>query len=377
MLKSFDKYPFPRETDLAAIIELGTNSKIRSLLRKQGVVLVASVAEYPALLSRFSFHESWYASTIDDARTSSVGVTIAALQIPHCTGDQVLSTMKVRRDENTPYTSSKFKPRVVKVGTEKTPHGTPVHVEYTKVRPLRTEFFRRERHEFVLYVDEAADGAAELLSIVDNASDGAVARDIFEGVRKDLRVNANPPGLEGLSASSRTAVFQRIFDMREEGTWRPRDVRSLKVRRYSSDGKVEDRAIEGEERHKLTSAVFRGHRIDTDDHVKSLVEKGYFFRSAELAVFRPTADGPGRDVIVKINFSEKPKVLLVSARPAPVADGEEEASETISMEDLVGASDYFWRQIQQSLALEHAALKKVAKPVGEVGESVAETSAAS
>jgi hypothetical protein len=344
MIRGEETLPFPSEADLGALVEELNGPTLRGLLAREGVYLLSKQQHHAGLLTRFVFGEAWYAQAFRAPVALGQGATLTGVRASASSATEVETTL--RGLQGTPL-RSRYEPVVVRVFQR----GGVVmaQVDYTRVNPYLTTYYRRETHQVEMEVRVLPQGV-EFVALATASTDAMVVRDVALHVLDLLKQDADATDIRLLLPGDRVGLFDALFDDRRGGQWRVTDVHGLTIRndepiRGSTEEKLND-----EKMKVLSSAVLNGSNLRDHELVAELLTKGYFFSAAEFKAARFGENATHGEVHVEVNFKQNPEVLVVTARGMDVpVKGDGDSTETVAApRDLaIEAITHYWSEVHR------------------------------
>lgn len=371
---------YPSADDYLAIIDAVGEGLVRAHLAQEGVYPSGKAEQWAHLIARIRFERAWYRHLFRSIYRKSAGYTFVALRMRGVSLDAACRVLVGR--EKTQFEVAR---RPELLSSLQRGEGRRLLVSYTRVRPQRADWLRREPRQFAVDI-VAADGMVDLRASLESASDAAVARDVMRAMAELCR--ATPVHLENreLPVSAKTIFFDRLRQLvapdaagavgvkgatisfpRKRGKGQPaltsREDEGDQLEEFEDDEENDEAGDDptsdddqGTEEIQLPpelvghieQAVLTGTNLREHEGVKRLLgENGYF--SSMTFSYPPKGDPKGATITVRAAFKTRPEVFEIWVGTSVVGAGESaEVAET--NEDVAeSVATRFWRAAHRTL----------------------------
>lgn len=357
MLLDVEDFPYPAQSDLEALLDEGDYKAIRRDLAAEGIFMLASKAAAAGLLVRYALPDRFYQSSFASLTRTLSGVQIAGVRTTVAAERDLRELFQGYVDQIQP--NHKNQPRITSVSAHE--DGTiRLSVRYVRLNPRFAEFRRREW--FSVEIEVSRSGAhVELKSFPKNSSDAMVVRDLSRYVLAHAGLPIDELNITRLSVEDRVKLFDALMQ-----TGRPRwplsTVCGLTIRAVEEEdsGDAPETEFDEEKLEVLNSAVLKGRDVRSHQIVSDLLDEGFYFSGALLWVQMP---GSARCVKVKIDFKQKPRVLVVHALNEGEVTEHGYTLEPVSAERGRECVEHFWSEVHREYNRLMRASRAHARPV--------------
>lgn len=339
MLIDNNNNPFPRKTDIEALLEDGSYTKIREIFSEHGVFLLGKKQQMSEKMIRYAFGESFYKRAFSTLSRNAFGLSITGIRSTIPSEFDLLKSLKDQ--ENKRYQDHKYDPHITHVIEQK--DNILLKVQYTKINPRYTEFGRRDIFQIDIFVHRFSDDQIEFFSYPKTPSDQLIARDIVNSTLKTMNFPPISFDIEELPVKSRVDLFDQILQGSSSSQWKVEEASGLTVRAGSSDSS-EGEALDDDKVRMLQSAILEGSNLRDHQIVKDLLNDDFYFSAANLWVYKSGVGGSLDQYKVRIEFKKKPQILVVNVSDArsPILDKDSWEYKNVPDDKGLEVIRFFW-----------------------------------
>lgn len=372
MIAQIEESVFPRKADLEGIVSDGCYSSVRGLLQKQGVFLACKQADFTEHLCRYVMGEEFYQEAFGQFERAHHGVSLTGIRFRTVDADGLTEQLRSKKGV---LLKTKYGPRLVSVDGPNESGEIACTIQYEKLNPRFAAYRRRERHEVDILFRVISDGIVEVSSTPRSNTDSLVIRDVAMDIMTMNKGELVDMNITRFAADDRVELFDSLIKDKASREWRIDEVCGLSVR-SANIGEGDERVLDESETRVLHSAVLEGKGLREHKIVKDLIKEHFYFNSATLWTWMGNIN---LQIRLRIDFKQKPHVLIVTAEAAREIREAESGSEkwetiTISREMGQQCARWYWdlvhTKFEEQLAATRARAKHVARVEGEISEDI-------
>ena len=349
---------FPNNSDIETLIQDGSFKKIKSLMSEEGVFYQGNKTTASEHISRFVFGKEIYYRAFDTLVKAAYGMSISGIR---AFLTKSVDLEELFRDQiGVVNQRHKYRPRILDV--LKLEADLEVEVEYTRLNPKLSEFYRKEIHKVKFEVCRLDDAKVEFRALPKDSVDSLVTRDVIMNSLQKIGADAISTDIEDLPIKFRVKLFDDMINMSRSASWRVEEVCGLSI--SAGDDPDQDETELADAKMKvLQSAILKGSNLRDHPIVENLIADGYYFSSISFWARDPSIEGSLDQFRVNIEFKRRPQVLVVNVADCRTPDlGAESQMEYKAIPTKSGRSciKYYWNLVHQKYdenklnALEHS-----------------------